>query len=236
MRILRRLITLPLLVVLVSAASAASHQELDDCIQGGLERRIAACTRVLQDRNESAGNRTFAYHLRGMEYMRMREFDRAIVDFTEAIGFNPEDSFAHWERGRVHYFRKDYEEAIKDYTAALQLEPWADRYDARCWARALVGWLAAALLDCNEALRMDPTMVESYDTRGFVYLKLGQFDKAIADYDTAFKLEPGRPYALYGRGIARQKQGDVAGGDKDIAAAKTIQADIAERLEKYGVK
>jgi hypothetical protein len=33
---------------------------------------------------------------------------------------------------------------------------------------------------------------------------------------------------LYGRGLAKLKKGDAAGGNADIAAAKAIKPDIAE--------
>jgi len=41
--------------------------------------------------------------------------------------------------------------------------------------------------------------------------------------------------ALYGRGLAKQKKGDAT-ADADIAAAKAIQSDIAEKLARYGLK
>ena len=58
------------------------------------------------------------------------------------------------------------------------------------------------------------------NSRGFVYLRLSRLDEAIADYDAALKLNPKMAASLYGRGLAKQKNGDQAGGDADIAAAK----------------
>ena len=42
--------------------------------------------------------------------------------------------------------------------------------------------------------------------------------------------------SLYGGGLARQRTGDQAGGDADIAAARTIRPDIAEEMAQYGLK
>ena len=50
--------------------------------------------------------------------------------------------------------------------------------------------------------------------RGIVYLRLNRLDEA------ALKLDPKMVASLYGRGLAKQKNGDQAGGDADIAAAK----------------
>ncbi len=38
------------------------------------------------------------------------------------------------------------------------------------------------------------------DNRGFTYLKLGQFDNAIADYDAALNVNPQLASSRYGRG------------------------------------
>ena len=41
---------------------------------------------------------------------------------------------------------------------------------------------------------------------------------------------------LYGRGVTRLRKGDSAGGNADVAKARTIQADVAEEYAKYGIK
>jgi hypothetical protein len=45
-----------------------------------------------------------------------------------------------------------------------------------------------------------------------------------------------KPVLLYGRGLAKQKKGDLAGGDADIAAAKAKRVSVAEEFVRYGVK
>ena len=71
--------------------------------------------------------------------------------------------------------------------------------------------------------------------RGLVYLKLGRLDEAIADFVAALSIDPKLAFALYGRGLARQKKGDQAGGEADIAAARALKSTIADELAKYGV-
>ena len=53
--------------------------------------------------------------------------------------------------------------------------------------------------------------------------------------NAGLKLDPKQAGSLYGRGLAKQKKGDTAGGDADIAASKVLQADIAEALARDGV-
>ena len=40
-----------------------------------------------------------------------------------------------------------------------------------------------------------------------------------ADFDAALKLDSRQPRSLYGRGTAKLKKGDTAGGNADLAAA-----------------
>ena len=67
-------------------------------------------------------------------------------------------------------------------------------------------------------------------------LKLGDLDKALADYEAALKLNPKLAGSLYGRGVVKQKKGDAAGAEADMAAAKAIRANIADQWANYGVK
>jgi tetratricopeptide (TPR) repeat protein len=68
-----------------------------------------------------------------------------------------------------------------------------------------------------------------------VQLKLGAFDRAIADYSAALAQKPKDADSLYGRGVAKLKLGDTAGGNADIVAAKALEADIAETYIGYGI-
>ena len=105
----------------------------------------------------------------------------------------------------------------------------------RCYAKAGAGALAAALADCNEALRRMPDNWEFLDSRAFTYLKMQQLPQALADYDAALKIAPGAVAALFGRGVVRRRMGDVKGGDADIADAIARDAAVAGQLARRGV-
>lgn len=74
------------------------------------------------------------------------------------------------------------------------------------------------------------------DSRGFVYLKMGDLDKAIADYDAALQIDANLAYVLFGRGKARLLKGDEPRGSFDITVAKRIKPEIADEMSRYGVK
>ena len=110
----------------------------------------------------------------------------------------------------------------------------------RCAARALLGQdLPKALDDCSAALkRVDTKAVDNapmFSNRGLVRLRLGNYDKAIADYDAALRLRPGAGEALFGRGIAELRMGKDAEGRRDLAAALVSHPRIDEEFGRYGI-
>jgi tetratricopeptide (TPR) repeat protein len=107
-------------------------------------------------------------------------------------------------------------------------------WNGRCWTRAIVGELLAALADCNEALRLKPDVAATLDSRGLIYLKMGQWDSAIDDYNSALRANPKSASSRYGRGLAKLKKGNTSGRNADIAAAKAI--DIVDGFVRYGVQ
>ena len=90
--------------------------------------------------------------------------------------------------------------------------------------------------DCNASLTLKPNNASALDNRGMAYLKLGQPDQALNDYDEALKLDPNAPAALYGRGVAKLMKGDVEASNADFEVAKGIKPSIADEFSKVGVR
>ena len=159
----------------------------------------------------------------------------AIQDFDQAIKLKP-SALAHFNRGNAHLGKGQYEQAIEDYDLAIRLKPdFAAAYDNRCWARAVTGNLKPALADCNQAIRLAPPgNAGTFESRGFIFLKMTNFDAAVSDYEAALRRNPSLAGALYGRGMAKLWNADST-GEADIAAAKALQSDIAEEYARYGL-
>ncbi|MGE5151346.1 MAG: tetratricopeptide repeat protein, partial [Rhodospirillaceae bacterium] len=73
------------------------------------------------------------------------------------------------------------------------------------------------------------------DTRGFIQLKLGDFQMAINEYNAALQIDPSHARSLYGRGLAKAKSGDKNGGDADVAAAVKLLPKVGEDFTRFGV-
>ena len=140
----------------------------------------------------------------------------------------------------------DYERAGQFAPALASFDTWIKAHpedskqpgalNGRCWTRAQLGQdLEKALADCNAALRMIPNAAGALDSRGLVYLRLGNLDKAITDYDASLALQPKLAWSLYGRGVARIKKGLTVEGEADIAAAAAIQPTLAADAKSRGI-
>jgi tetratricopeptide (TPR) repeat protein len=173
---------------------------------------------------------------RGVAYLRKGEYDLAIEAFDEAITLNPNYGEAFANRAGAHLKKNEFDRAARDYDAAIGLDPNLKAvWSGRCWTRAILGALQTAMEDCNRALQ-GTTDAATYDSRGLIYLKMGQLGAAIDDYSSALRSEPKLASALYGRGLAKLKQGDKAGGNTDISAATAIQGNIGDDFTRYGVR
>jgi tetratricopeptide (TPR) repeat protein len=199
--------------------------------------------KAMQDHSEAIRtDPTYAagYMHRGNAYARRGDYDRAIADHTESIRVDPAYANGFYNRGLTYSRKGDHERAIADFTSGIELNANSSQlWGQRCWSRAVVGkQLQEAVDDCTKAGSLAPKIPQIFAYRGFAYLKLGQFDKALADYDAAFALTKTSDHAdwLYVRGVTKLKKGDTAGGNADIASAKAIKADIAEEYASYGIK
>lgn len=112
--------------------------------------------------------------------------------------------------------------------------------NGRCWVRAVQGQdLAKALSDCNDALSRATkgTSLRAHilSNRGLVRLRLGDYDKSIADYDESLKASPMEPAAYYGRGIDKLRKKKTSEGDADIAQALKLKPAIGDEFARRGL-
>ena len=72
---------------------------------------------------------------RGNAHFEQEEFVQAIVEYTAAIGLNPQYAQAYNSRGLAYLRQGDYDRAIADYTAAIRLNPqYVEAYKNRGFA------------------------------------------------------------------------------------------------------
>ena len=176
--------------------------------------------------------------VRNSPELQGRIFDRAIDGYSKVILLNPLGPLTYRDRGNAYLEKGSFAEAVADYDYAIKLSPNdAIAYSNRCWARVLANDdLQQALSDCNKALLILPENKRALDNRGYVYLRLNQFDDAIANFDAVLAIDPRFANSLYGRGLAKLNKNDQEGAEADFAAAKIIRPTVSEELARYGIR
>lgn len=162
----------------------------------------------------------------------------AIRDLDTALAIQPNNPVALYNRGYAHFGQRAYDKAIADYDDAILLDPsLGPAYNNRCLTRAIAGRdLVKAMADCDLALKLMPTSLDVREVRGFIYLKLGDPAIAIAEYDAALAVNPNQPLALWGRGLARIRNGQTKEGEADQAAARILDPNVERQFAIYGLQ
>ena len=185
-----------------------------------------------------AGADARAYGSRGLSHLRYDEYAAALADFNQAIALDSSFAVIVSARGAAYRYLHRLVEADRDFDRAVALAPKDSIVlGHRCWHRAATKRrFDLAQKDCDAAVSAKPDDPDPYDTRGFLALQEGHNDKAIADYSLALSLDPRYASSLFGRGIARRRSGDRAGGDQDIAAAQAIDPRVGHAYAIEGVR
>lgn len=169
--------------------------------------------------------------------MAAGQYAEAATSLTAAMGKSPASPEALTLRGIAYEKAGQTALAQADFAKALAQAKEPGALNNVCWNLATANVsLASALEDCNAALAKAPALAPALDSRGFVLMRLGRYDEAIASYDSAIKLAPLEADSLYGRGVCELRTGRKSRGRADIRAATAISYAVADEFAHYGVR
>ena len=157
-----------LMVALAAApAVAATAKDTADCEQmtnPGL--KVSACTRILQSGGLARDTEAAARHHRGVGYLLQSDYDRAIVEFNQALRVDPAYKRSFNSRGNAWKGKGELELAIADYSEAIRIDPaFAFPYNGRASAYYNMGDFDRAIADYSEVIRLNPRFANAYANR-----------------------------------------------------------------------
>jgi tetratricopeptide (TPR) repeat protein/predicted aspartyl protease len=185
-----------------------------------------------------------AYLPRAELHLRQKDLAAADADLEQVDRLAPAQADLRLELASIDARLEKLPAAIKQYGLWIDSHPDDARLpkalSGRCLLNALQGQeLAQAMKDCNKALSREdkkaPEYGALYADRGLVYLRQGNYDKALADFNDALKLSPKIARALYGRGVVEARRKLATQSAADIAAAQAIAPQLPQRYERYGI-
>ena len=167
------------------------------------DRLIVACSEVIGGERDAG----WAYSNRGIGFYNKGDYARAISDYTTAINLGAKAN-RYDNRGLAYHKVHDYDRAIADYTTAIRIDPrFADAYFNRALAhRDGKGDHNRAISDFSKVIELEPRDVVAYVARGNTWEKMGNKQKAIADFRQALAISPaheGAKNSLQRLGVAQ---------------------------------
>jgi Tfp pilus assembly protein PilF len=147
---------LAILVVLAVAAGLSAPARADaaaDCFSEDIERRIDGCTALIEQRNQSVADLSFAYAMRALAYSLKGRYATAIRDYDMAISMKPDFAVALNNRAWAYFRWGKAATGLPDVEKSLELSPTSPHtLDTRAHIRQALGDPQGALRDYDKAM------------------------------------------------------------------------------------
>ncbi len=138
-----------------------------------------------------------AFKRQAMHKFNQGFWSQAIQHFSSLIQRVPNDTSARIYRSRAYYNMGNFTETLQDLSAVIHLDPGHSEayYNRACLLRA--HHPQQALKDFSVSLLLDDSQanVQAYVQRGVLYTQQNSFDEALADFESAVRLDPNLPSA-----------------------------------------
>jgi tetratricopeptide (TPR) repeat protein/predicted aspartyl protease len=185
-----------------------------------------------------------AYVDRAEIYLSRNSTQEAVADLGEVDRLAAPQADVRLRLAGLYGNAESFTRAIRQLDLWIESHPVDSRFvgalATRCLARALLNQdLDAGLADCDRASKLvnmrNPDNSMLLSNRGMLWLRLGQYAKAIDDFDGALKLQPKNAAALYGRGVAESQKNKNNSGQTDIDAAQALAPKTTNQYQRYGI-
>lgn len=128
-----------------------------------------------------------------------KDYLGSVAAYTEGLAVNPSDIDCYLGRGRANLALRKYVDSAADLTKAIEIgkkvgyspKNLYSVYHNRGLSYFLTGKNAMAIVDLNQAIKLQPDYALAFKLRGLIYQKMGNAKAAAADLDTAERLQPG---------------------------------------------
>ena len=124
--------------------------------------------------------------------------------------------------------------AIQSYDQAIKLGPNAYAHTGRGMAYLMKGDPDHAIIDSNEAIKLDPSFARAHNTLGMAYYEKEEHDRALAEFDAAIRLDPNYARPYNNRGNIYHKKRDFVRAIADYDRAIELDPNFATFYRNRG--
>jgi predicted TPR repeat methyltransferase len=178
------------------------------------------------------GGRIELLSARATALLSLNRLDEALAGFDDALGRYPGHAASWCNRGNVLVSLRRFQDAVASYDRALAIQP--DLIEAthnRKYALGMSyferGRFEEAQYVLDEALRLNPHLLDGICIRGIALLRLKRHQEAIACFDRALAANPGFIEALSNRATAyleSNRAGDALAGFDETLKLDPVHA------------
>jgi tetratricopeptide (TPR) repeat protein len=173
-----------------------------------------------QERGQEIDDRHYeVWRAKSLLLSSFNKYQEALASIDKAIQRNKQDAVLYILRAAILEELNQHQEAVEAYTKAIDIKPHPWVYNNRGLARSELGDLDGAIADYDQAIKLNPQLVEAYGNLGNIHYLSGDLDGAIDYFTEAIKINPQLAEAYLGRGVARSDSGDLSGAIEDYTEA-----------------
>ncbi len=231
-----RTFRLVLIAVIACASSPTVADDVTDCESFVDDRRIAGCTKMIDQHAQPKEGRVRAHANRGRGYFNKTMKDRAAADFAAAAQLEIRPAYVALYKGLNDVALDNSTAAIQKFAEAIKLDPQlADAYTARGNTLRTKGDYELAIADLDMAIKLNPSLALAYSNRGRVHGSRSEHDLAVADFDKAIALKAEFPSALRYRALAKYELRQLDPALADVEAALRLEPRSAFAVNMRGL-
>ncbi len=141
------------LLALIGVCAASATEGVHDCDSPDSERRISACTDLIETPGTAGPRLALAYANRALAYSLRGQYETAIRDYDQAIGLFPDFAVALNNRAWAYFKWGRASQGMPDVQRSLQIEPFSSHaLDTRAHIHQTLGEKQLAMRDYESAM------------------------------------------------------------------------------------
>jgi len=166
---------------------------------------------------------TYLYNQRGLLLNSLQQFDKAIDDFTTALGFATIDSVKNLllvNKAAAEIYSRQFTKAYDDLIIVYERDSSnIGMLNNLAAVSDEVGRGDETLKYLLRIIQLKPDFYAAYGNIGFKYQEMGDHKKAIEYFNKVLTYEPNDPLAFSNRSYNKLQLGDLKGAYADIEKA-----------------
>jgi len=175
----------------------------------------------------------------GIAYGNAGQMDQAIATFKHVLNIDPGNMDALNDLGVAYFRLNDLNRSLFYHTAAIEAAPNDPRlyFNRGLLLSKYMHQDKKAIRDFTRTIELAPSYVRAYLNRALAYDFLGEYQKAVGDYNTIVKLDPQAiSFIISLRAEALFKSGQIEEALNDIEEAKklgvSLEPDLIANVQK----